>query len=417
MAILPAPARPRAELESEPAPCAARSEVWQGSRGEKLEVWIPPALLLVAWSVGWIAEQTWMPGDTVLWALVPTGVILLVRVLLEKLLRRSRPGARPLVMLYVLHLVLVAIGTLLNPMTCIYTFVGYIDSQRFLTGGTAQAVVVVTALLCAVGQLGGVQVVLTEVWFFIGLAVVNMLIAVCMMFLAGERERILDQREQALTEIDRVNRENAQLHEQLMAGARRAGADEERDRLSREIHDTVAQGLIGVIRQLEMVGSDVDPASRQHLAIAEEAARDCLLEARRAVEALGPHQLHDTGLVEALSALVARWARTHRVVATFDADEAPWESRHGHVLVRVAQESLANIARHAGAGTVTATLLGDEKTTILRIVDDGRGFEPGAVERGHGLSNMVERARRVDGRLEISSAPGQGTTVTATVPR
>ncbi|WP_193104474.1 sensor histidine kinase [Brachybacterium sp. FME24] len=414
MAVLPAPAPAQVEHESDPLD--AREPTRQGPLGAILEVWLPPVLLLVAWTVGWSAAGPWLAHEQLRWALLPTGLLLLLRGLLEITLRRAGPGGRPLLLLYGLHLVLVAFGILLNPLTCIYAFIGYIDAPRFLRGAWVHVAVMTTALLCAVGQVGGPQVALAEPWFFVGLAVVNLLLALAMMFVAGERERILDQRERAQREADRVNRENHQLHEQLMIGARTAGAGEERARLSREIHDTVAQGLVGVIRQLEAVGADIDPGSRQRITIAEEAARDCLLEARRAVEALGPHQLHGMNAVDALSDLVARWARAHRVVATFDADTAPRDGRHGDVLVRIAQEALANVARHSGARTVTVTLSGNERHRILQITDDGGGYDPVTVVRGHGLANMTERARSAGGDLGVRSAPGRGCTVTAAVP-
>ncbi|PCC40443.1 hypothetical protein CIK66_03400 [Brachybacterium alimentarium] len=382
-----------------------------------LGVWMPPVLLLVAWAVGWIGAQSWLLPEHVLWALVPTTLLLGLRAVMETVLRRTGQDSTALRALYSVHVALVAIGLLLNPLTCIYAFVGYLDSARFLDGARARAVVVATALLCAVGQVGGIHVVRAETGLFVGLAVVNLLLAAGMLFLAAERERVLAQREHALIEVGRVNAENAELHDELIAGARRAGADEERTRLSREIHDTVAQGLIGVIRQLEAVGPDIDAESRHRVTVAEEAARDCLLEARRAVEALGPHQLHDTDVVDALSGLVARWTRTHRVVATFDADEATRDGPHGDVLVRIAQEALANVARHAGATTVTVTLAGDEHGSLLRISDDGAGFEADHAPRGHGLANMADRARRAGGSLRVLSAPGQGCTVTASVPR
>ncbi|MFC5319472.1 sensor histidine kinase [Brachybacterium alimentarium] len=382
-----------------------------------LGVWMPPVLLLVAWAVGWIGAQSWLLPEHVLWALVPTTLLLGLRAVMETVLRRTGQDSTALRALYSVHVALVAIGLLLNPLTCIYAFVGYLDSARFLDGARARAVVVATALLCAVGQVGGIRVVRAETGLFVGLAVVNLLLAAGMLFLAAERERVLAQREHALIEVGRVNAENAELHDELIAGARRAGADEERTRLSREIHDTVAQGLIGVIRQLEAVGPDIDAESRHRVTVAEEAARDCLLEARRAVEALGPHQLHDTDVVDALSGLVARWTRTHRVVATFDADEATRDGPHGDVLVRIAQEALANVARHAGATTVTVTLAGDEHESLLRISDDGAGFEADHAPRGHGLANMADRARRAGGSLRVLSAPGQGCTVTASVPR
>ncbi|MGO2773621.1 MAG: sensor histidine kinase [Brachybacterium tyrofermentans] len=388
-----------------------------GPLGAVIERWIPPALLIVSWIVGWIAAHTWMVGEPVTWALVPTAALLALRVVLERTLRRTGPDSPQLIAAYGLHLVLVLVALVLNPLTCIYAFCGYLDSGRFLGGARERAVVVATALLCAVGQVGGFRVVHEETWFFAGLAAVNLLIALGMMHLAREREGLLVQRERSLAEISRVNEENSRLHEQLMAGARRAGAGEERTRLSREIHDTVAQGLVGVIRQLEAVGPGIDEAARHRVTVAEEAARDCLLEARRAVEALGPHQLHDGDVVEALSTLVARWARTHRVVAGFDGDDAPRDGRHAEVLVRIAQEALANIARHAEAGAVSVTLTGDDRDQILRIVDDGIGFDPETVPRGHGLENMRTRALEAGGDLGVDARTGRGCTVTARVPR
>lgn len=388
-----------------------------GPLGAAIEVWSPPALLIVSWIVGWIAAHTWMEGDPVGWALVPTAALLALRIVLERLLRRTGPDSPQLIAAYGLHLVLVLAALLLNPMTCIYAFSGYLDSGRFLGGARERVVVVATALLCAIGQVGGYRVVLAETWFFAGLAAVNLLIALGMLHLARERERLLVQRERTLTEIARVNQENSRLHEQLMAGARRTGAGEERARLSREIHDTVAQGLVGVIRQLEAVGPGIDEAARHRVSVAEEAARDCLLEARRAVEALGPHQLHDGDVVDALSSLVARWARTYRVVATFDGDDAPREGRHAETLVRIAQESLANIARHADATAVSVTLTGDDHDQILQITDDGVGFDPATVPRGHGLENMLARAREAEGDLQVGARDGRGCTVTARVPR
>lgn len=385
--------------------------------GETFERWLPPVLLLVSWTVGWIASLTWMTGELILWALVPTTLLLGLRIVLERALARTGADSPLLRGLYAGHVALTAGALVLNPMTCIYAFSGYLDSARFLRGARSRAVVVSTALLCAVGQVGGVTALREETWFFLGLAAVNLLIAVGMMHLAEERERVLAAREQALAEILRVQQENARLQEQLMAGARRTGIEEERTRLSREIHDTVAQGLVGVIRQLEAIGEDLEPAARHRVSSAEEAARDCLLEARRAVEALGPHQLDDHDLTSALSGLVARWTRTHRVVATLDADDAPTDGRHGDVLLRIAQEALANTARHAGARSVLVALEGDHEQQRLRVVDDGRGFDVRSTAAGHGLEIMGERLREVGGRLEVVSAPGRGTTIAASVRR
>lgn len=396
---------------------AAGPEEDLGPVGALLVRWIPPALLLVSCGLGWLAAGHWLDRGQVQWSLPVVVAILAVRVTLEAVLGHARSGCWPLVVLYLLHLMLVALAIVLNPLICIYAFVGYLDASRYLRGPAAPVVVALTAVLSAVGQVGGVQVAFTQPWYFVGLAAVNLLLAGAMTALVIERERILAQRESAVHEIGRVNQENAQLHEQLMRSARMAGMDEERSRLSREIHDTVAQDLVGVIRQLESVTESLHGDSRMKVAAAEQSARNCLLDARRAVDALGPHQLQDAEVPEALAHVVAGWARIHRVVTTFDGDQAPHGGRNSDVLVRIAQESLANIARHAYASTVQVVLTGTAHTHTLRIVDDGRGFDRRELDPGHGLANMVERAGRVGGELKVTSRPGHGCAVTATVPR
>ncbi|MFC7374424.1 sensor histidine kinase [Brachybacterium sp. GCM10030268] len=412
----------RPPLDGERTPAIAASPAVAtgadaGRIGTMVLVWLPPVLLVLAWAIGRAVAGRGLEPLSVNGSLVPAAALLALRPVLELRLRRTRPGDHGLTALYALHLLLVAAAVILNPLMCIYAFVGYLDSGRFLTGRAVLFVLAATALVSALGQVGGAEVAFAHPAFYALLALVNLGLAGAMTFLSGERERMIDQREAAVRERDRVTRENAALHEQLMARARESGVAEERARLSREIHDTVAQGLVGVIRQLEAVGDHIDPATRYRLAAAEDAARDSLLEARRAVEALGPHQLQHGDVIEALGDLVARWARARHVVATFDADDAPRTGEHSAVLVRIVQEALANVARHAEAGTVTITLVGDEHEHVLRIADDGEGFDPDSVPRGHGLANMSDRLRAVGGSLTVLAEPGRGCTVTARVPR
>ena len=109
-----------------------------------------------------------------------------------------------------------------------------------------------------------------------------------MLTLSRVRERQVRIREETAERLAKANAANLVLHEELMAQARQMGIDQERARLSREIHDTVAQGLIGVIRQLEALPSSLDDLTRERVRRAEQVARDCLTEARRAVQALAP---------------------------------------------------------------------------------------------------------------------------------
>lgn len=384
--------------------------------GERLVVLIPPVLLLLSTTLGVVLpRESFVPHDG-LWALLPSAVLLALRPVLERVLAATSPDHPALRVLYALHLATLAVGVALNPYLCVYAFVGYIDGERFLTGARVRAVLVLTALISAAGQSGGLVVILSVPWLYAILAAVNLLLAGGMSRLAAERDMVLDAREQALAELSRSQRENARLHEELMERARLAGVEQERGRLSREIHDTVAQGLVGVIRQLEAVGPDIDEASRHRVSIAEETARDALLEARRAVEALSPHQLGGGDLPEALGALVARWARAHRIVATVDADDADPDGAHAEVLLRIAQEALANVARHSRAENVALTLSTRGGEQLLRIEDDGVGTDLAAVSRGHGLENMAARARAVGGELQLASRPGHGLVITARVP-
>src|SRR5690606_37683192 len=140
-----------------------------------------------------------------------------------------------------------------NPLFCIYAFVGYIDAERFLgqRDRLTSVAVVITAVLCALGQGGGIGGVRSAPWLFAILLFVNVLIAMGMLRIAMERENHLRERERAAEALADLHRRNLALQETLMARAREHGIAAERERLSREIHDTVAQGLVAVITQLE----------------------------------------------------------------------------------------------------------------------------------------------------------------------
>jgi signal transduction histidine kinase len=384
--------------------------------GDRLVIVIPPVLLTLSTLLGILVPREAVVPHDGLWALLPAAVLLVMRPVLERALTATGPDSRVLRGLYALHLLTLVAGVVLNPYLCIYAFVGYLDGERLLAGARTHLILVLTALISAGGQAGGLLVILHAPWLYVLLAAVNLLLAGAMSRVSRERGVVLDARERALEELARSQRENARLHEELLERARLSGVEQERTRLSREIHDTVAQGLVGVIRQLEAVGPDIDEDSRRRVSTAEETARDALLEARRAVEALSPHQLGVDDLPDALGVLVARWARAHRIVATVDADEADPHGPHAEVLLRIAQEALANVARHARAGSVALTLSGGEGQQLLRIVDDGVGADLASVSRGHGLGNMRARARAVGGELTVVSRPGHGLAVTARVP-
>jgi signal transduction histidine kinase len=241
--------------------------------------------------------------------------------------------------------------------------------------------------------------------------------------LGAKLERLNAERQEALRAREIALEENAGLHMQLLTQAREAGVLDERQRVAREIHDTVAQGLAGIIAQLHAADStDDETERRRHLDSAAELARESLAEARRTVRAIGPPTLETAQLSEALEELSAKWSRSHGVpVETATAGEArPLHPEVEVTLLRIAQEALTNIAKHAEARRVGITLTYMEDQLALDVRDDGRGFRPERAEtgarHGYGLAAMRQRVDRIEGRLTIESEPGRGTVVSASVP-
>lgn len=201
------------------------------------------------------------------------------------------------------------------------------------------------------------------------------------------------------------------------------GAAEERNRLAREIHDTLAQGLSAIALQLEtadaLLGTDADPA-RVSGAVrrALELARANLDEARRSVLDLRAAPLEGRTLAEALEAL-AREASSSGVDVRVECLGAarPLPARFEVGLYRIAQEAIANAVRHAGAARVDVELAIAPSEVRLAVRDDGRGFEPAEASAGRfGLIGMSERARLLGGALRIDSALGDGARLDVTLP-
>ncbi len=215
-------------------------------------------------------------------------------------------------------------------------------------------------------------------------------------------------------------------HAQLYARARELGMAEERNRLAREVHDTLAQGLTAISLELDVVDRllPAGAEARRRVGEARELARRALDEARRAVWGLTPLPLDGASLPDALAAEVARFSRRTGVQAQLvnevddSAAGAPLTDEQATALLRVAQEALHNAEKHAGATRVRVELRDGPAPGPLTLViaDDGRGFEHRAsagLDGGFGLSGMRERMRLIGGDLEVESAPGWGTRVRA----
>jgi signal transduction histidine kinase len=235
-----------------------------------------------------------------------------------------------------------------------------------------------------------------------------------------------EERRQALARLEEALEENAGLHAQLLTQAREAGVLDERGRMAREIHDTIAQGLTGIITQLEAADAAHDrPDDRdRHLGNAKRLARESLAEARRSVEAGMPAALESRTLPDALREVAGEWSELNGIPAdvTITGDAIALHPDIEVALLRTGQEALANVAKHAGATRAALTLsyMGDVVTLDIR--DDGVGFavaDRGPADpsgSGFGLTAMRQRVARVAGSLAIESEPGGGTAVSARVP-
>lgn len=213
----------------------------------------------------------------------------------------------------------------------------------------------------------------------------------------------------------------------LASAQHAAGVLAERERLAREIHDTLAQGLSSIqllLRAAERALPDTATTAARHVAQARQAAVDNLAEARRFVAALTPPALEGAGLVEALDQLCATTTARHRITARLHrtGDPVPLSPATEIALLRIAQSALSNVVRHAGADTVDVTLsyLGDQ--VALDIVDDGTGFDPTQLAAaapgggGFGLAAMRARADALGGTLTVEATTGAGTALAVQVP-
>jgi two-component system NarL family sensor kinase len=202
----------------------------------------------------------------------------------------------------------------------------------------------------------------------------------------------------------------------------RLGAVEERNRLAREIHDTLAQGLTAAALQLESADAFLETdagRARKTLRRALALTQSNLEEARRSVLDLRAAPLEGRPLSAALKVLVDRWEAQTGTNARYGAVNGshPLPPSVEAALYRVCEEALNNVARHAQAGRVTVRLVVGPELVQLIVEDDGRGFDASSVpDDRHGLVGMRERVEVFGGSLEVTSAPHSGTRILATIP-
>ncbi|MFJ7147056.1 sensor histidine kinase [Streptomyces sp. NPDC100445] len=347
--------------------------------------------------------------------------------------KRKRPGPhRTDAVLYLLRWALGFVLTWINPFFAFYAVTGYYTAGRELPRRLVLPGLFLTAVTMSGSEIGGMPPHGSVLWvgFLLVLGVNMGMVSVFTRFAEQEQARLgfqadtIDELERTNTALRHALDENAALHAQLLLQAREAGVADERRRLAAEIHDTIAQGLTGIIAQLQVVANAPDLiTARTHLERASALARHSLGEARRSVHNLSPVALAADGLPQALRKTVTEWGEHTGVRADFTVTGT---AGHLHeeisaTLLRIAQEALSNAARHARPARVGVTLSFMDDEITLDVRDDGTGFDPGTVPArtrtgGFGLTGMRTRAERVAGSLTVESEPGQGTAVSARVP-
>ncbi|ALG08620.1 HAMP domain-containing sensor histidine kinase [Kibdelosporangium phytohabitans] len=211
--------------------------------------------------------------------------------------------------------------------------------------------------------------------------------------------------------LDRLEAERGE------SAARALSAQEdERRRIAQELHDEVGQTLTAVLLELKRVADHAQPPVRDELRQVQEITRGSLDEIRRIARRLRPGVLAELGLTSALKALAAEMSGHNGLTVRrrFDKDLPGLGEDAELVVYRVAQESLTNTARHAGATTVELSLTRSENGVELRISDDGRGL--GDAREGAGVRGMRERALLIGAELDLGTRPGGGTAVRLRIP-
>ena len=396
---------------------------------------VPYGLLLVLVGFTLVYKQS-APGSALIDVGLCTAAALWILVLYT--IRPERQDRPRVMAVFVAGFVLV-MGVLIarDPWFGFLTPAGYYFSFRVLRWPWLLLGVGAVAILAGSAQASGIDIgTPLGALSYVAVLLVNLGPMGGLAWLAHRGAQRNDERNQTLAALSEANRkltaslaENAVLHQQLLVQAREAGILDERARMAREIHDTLAQGLTGIVTQLQAAEhAAADPeAWQRHVAAATGLARESLTEARRSVHALRPEPLQTARLSEALADVANRWSALHGITAqvTTTGTVLPLSPEAEVALLRTAQEALANVAKHARASQVGVTLSFLEREVALDVRDDGQGFDPAAdrpvedetrMSGGFGLVAMRQRIEGLSGTLQVESEPGLGTAISACVP-
>lgn len=321
----------------------------------------------------------------------------------------------------------------LAPWYGIFALIGYVHAFDYLAGRWRYVGAAVTSMIMAVTYLGGLDRIQdNDWWLWLAISIIATVLATASMHGMHIWLQQAEQQRQTVTALYETNvklettlEENIDLHHQLLIQAHQSGVLDERQRISHEIHDTLAQSLAGIVTQLQAAEqtSDTTTMSYRNISNALVLAREGLTEARRTIDAVEPQALADNRLPDAIEHISTRWAQTNDIDAKLNIVGSP-QPMHvdGELtLLRVAQETLSNVAKHAQANRVVLTLSYMDDRVTLDVVDDGSGLDlvtmpQQTMSGGHGLVGMRQRIKLLAGTLTIESAPDEGTAISATIP-
>jgi signal transduction histidine kinase len=252
----------------------------------------------------------------------------------------------------------------------------------------------------------------TEHWFAILMIILGLLIISTI--IGAFITSIIKQSTDRQRLIDDLTRSRANL----MKAEREAGRLTERQRLARDIHDTLAQHFTSIIIHLSAAKHSNPEAVQSEVQQAEDAAREGLDEIRRIVWDMQPEQIERASLVEAVEELAARWSAENSVLVKMKVTGTPRSlpSSAETALLRISQEAMHNINKHAQAKNVNITFSFMEDIFVMDIADDGLGFDPSKTSDGFGLKTMRDRIEELSGILTIESERGGGTAIAVSLP-
>lgn len=305
-------------------------------------------------------------------------------------------------------------AVLLNSWSTTSLFALTPEAFMLFTFGPAAGIITALNTVAVIGQLLTGPMTLPNVVEQIG---ISLFIVTFSLFFGSRVVMIADRSAERLRLIGQLREREAEVA--ALSAAR--GAEQERSRIARDMHDTLAQGFTSIVTLGHAVAGelDTDPAAaRRHVELITRTAAENLAESRRIIRALSPARLDGATLPEAVERIAAVFAEETdtdaRVLVEGDVLAAAPAAEV--VALRVVQEGLANVRKHARARSVEVRLSYAGDSVEITLSDDGIGFDTGSPSDGFGLAGMRARVADAGGDLDVRSAPGAGTTVTALVP-